>query len=579
MADAWPPSKVQWRQFMHAHSAWYQQEYPNTLVKELYAKHARSDYGNLDKTQKDAYRLDEGEVMETTHTPLHENDRATAPLVGVNPSKGPTDEEPDGPPKDPTPAASQSDSSTIHTFTHDSNANLDPKDRHIPPMVDPAKADFAGTNQIGYADESQIPLYDEINKDYRALSGLWKAKNFLGQGAYGRATLWVKIDEKGLIVDRMVCKDIHFEKRRQDLWFWAENKLGVLPREVERQLYNCRKETSPYIVKYRGFHLKRSLHMFRLATDFANYGELSNLKWSVRRWSARLPKKKPKEKSKKPKKSKKASKNNDDNDDGNVEDEAEGEEVEDEEQNGEHQTEYKIVEFGRIPIRYALELFRDLARGGLHMANRKTVHLDIKPENIFLTSCEHSEWGFRPVIGDFGIAMPTETSQFDNPRGYRYHGTLAFLAPEQTYRLHRKVHHPMDERTNVFAIGATVFSIVANLYGKKVKTGEVQFFGPHAESYGYMTWHHDPKDPAEEGKVLDDIFRLIEDKETYGLIIPILRNCLRFDNPERPIFEELLVQIQDALDELETTDRPDFLLERLQLKRPKYRIGHPDPDK
>jgi serine/threonine-protein kinase len=115
---------------------------------------------------------------------------------------------------------------------------------------------------------------------------------------------------------------------------------------------------------------------------------------------------------------------------------------------------------GKLPARDALELGRQLLDVLVVAHAKGIVHRDIKPENLFLTSD-----GVLKVL-DFGIArVRLESSGSDPTATGRAMGTPAFMAPEQAFGRARDV----DERTDVYACGATLFSLLS---GKRVHEGE-----------------------------------------------------------------------------------------------------------
>ncbi len=81
------------------------------------------------------------------------------------------------------------------------------------------------------------------------------------------------------------------------------------------------------------------------------------------------------------------------------------------------------------------------------------IHRDLKPENIFLARDPERE-GVRVKVLDFGLARLTEASGVTNA-GIAV-GTPSFMSPEQAAGRSTDI----DGRTDIFALGATVFRIV-----------------------------------------------------------------------------------------------------------------------
>lgn len=107
-----------------------------------------------------------------------------------------------------------------------------------------------------------------------------------------------------------------------------------------------------------------------------------------------------------------------------------------------------------IPVREAVRLVRDVARG-MHAAHAAgLVHCDLKPSNILLTS------DGVPKITDFGIAMRLGESE-EFPRRYQTDapiGNLAFISPEQ-YRLDAGA---FTTASDVYALGGILYLLLTD---------------------------------------------------------------------------------------------------------------------
>jgi serine/threonine-protein kinase len=108
---------------------------------------------------------------------------------------------------------------------------------------------------------------------------------------------------------------------------------------------------------------------------------------------------------------------------------------------------------GRLPLSDALTVVTQIL-GALEFAHsRGVVHRDIKPSNIMLMESRFTK------IADFGIAH-LETSDLTTDGDVL--GTPSYMAPEQL------AGKPVDNRTDLFAVGALLFEILSGVkpFGK-----------------------------------------------------------------------------------------------------------------
>ncbi len=92
------------------------------------------------------------------------------------------------------------------------------------------------------------------------------------------------------------------------------------------------------------------------------------------------------------------------------------------------------------------------------------VHRDIKPENLFLTTD-----GALKVL-DFGIARMSDLKGSGSTRTGRVMGTPAFMPPEQALGRSKEI----DERSDLWAVGATMFNLLTGRFVHDAETPEEQ---------------------------------------------------------------------------------------------------------
>ncbi len=97
---------------------------------------------------------------------------------------------------------------------------------------------------------------------------------------------------------------------------------------------------------------------------------------------------------------------------------------------------------GALPVPEALRISVEVVKGLAHAHGQGVVHRDLKPENVFL--CEDGQ----VKVLDFGLAHA-----FGQRRAAG--GTSGYMAPEQ------QEGAPEDERTDVWALGAILFEMLA----------------------------------------------------------------------------------------------------------------------
>ncbi|KAI8904425.1 kinase-like domain-containing protein [Gorgonomyces haynaldii] len=124
-----------------------------------------------------------------------------------------------------------------------------------------------------------------------------------------------------------------------------------------------------------------------------------------------------------------------------------------------------------LPEETVWKAFADICLGLQHIHDHNVVHLDIKPENIFVGS----NGTFK--IGDFGMATKLPVGDFDKE------GDRVYLAPEVL------AHQQIDYCADIFSLGLLVLEMASNielpdngLIWKQLRTGPLDELIPSSIS-------------------------------------------------------------------------------------------------
>ena len=118
----------------------------------------------------------------------------------------------------------------------------------------------------------------------------------------------------------------------------------------------------------------------------------------------------------------------------------------------------------RLPVVEVLSIANELLDVLAAAHGKELVHRDIKPENVFLTR------EGKVKILDFGIARLRQLSNPSTTQSGTTMGTPAFMSPEQA----RGRWDEVDERSDVWAVGATMFTLLTGRFVHQAGTPNEQ---------------------------------------------------------------------------------------------------------
>lgn len=122
-----------------------------------------------------------------------------------------------------------------------------------------------------------------------------------------------------------------------------------------------------------------------------------------------------------------------------------------------------------IPLAFAWRIWIALVDAAIRLKKANIIHLDLHPDNIFFSPDDADNevmgrWGFKPQAGDFGWAMPINSSRSHNPSDFDI-GAPRLRTPEQHLTDPPLLGLPNDKitgRTSVFQIAVMMHTFLNN---------------------------------------------------------------------------------------------------------------------
>lgn len=158
-----------------------------------------------------------------------------------------------------------------------------------------------------------------------------------------------------------------------------------------------------------------------------------------------------------------------------------------------------LNEYGKLPIKKALQIILPVVKAIGYAHSQKIVHRDIKPSNIIV-----NEEPFIVKVTDFDIAQHAKLT-ISTLTGREISGTPVYMAPEQHCGRY-------DTRSDIFSIGVTLYEMI---------TGNFPYYGT-------------PTDLIYQKQ--NNLFRPIEEVSTEVIpqeIKQIIEKCLQADPQNR----------------------------------------------
>jgi serine/threonine protein kinase len=337
---------------------------------------------------------------------------------------------------------------------------------------------------------------------------------------------------------RLVTKDVDLAKSwdHRSAWWDEERKIPMEAAIHAKVGAKDGDEVCPFILPCRGYRFNRDLRVMRLGTDFVEGGDFFDLVQSF------------------------------------------------------------IIAREMIPLHFAWRFYDAIVEAAIHMHRVHVFHGDLKLENVLVgkedkEKKEMGGWGIKPLISDFGQALPTNFDGFINPDEFGERGTPRIFAPEQHITFPPLIQLPNGERTHigekttVFQIGVMMHQLVHDLAMPRIPNRKEEmtqdgrldesvwpYRGDFVSSRDDMTGLRN-RTFGREGQNRQRWEDLIRH---FKSIHEDIQECLRFHPDDRPTLETLQGKIRAELEVCDGDDPRDDFFDRFNKKNPRSgeEIGH-----
>jgi serine/threonine-protein kinase len=183
-----------------------------------------------------------------------------------------------------------------------------------------------------------------------------------------------------------------------------------------------------------------------------------------------------------------------------------------------------VVREGALPVRRALELALQVARGLAFAHAQGLVHRDVKPQNVLMNGDDQAK------VTDFGIARSVDVEAGVTQTGTVL-GTSSYIAPEQAGG------GDITRQTDVYSFGVVLYELL---------TGEVPFPG---DSFVAVAMKHINEPPPDVRELRPDV---------SPRLAAAVERALAKDPGERfASMDDLVAELSACLAELDSQDDPD----------------------